>query len=199
MRGVRGTILRFLMAGILVSECRAQDKPVLSRSPLSEEQLSVYRGFLNKFSFLHFRNLSSVTVPFDFKGFPDSRPCLDGIELENVAESLRTAHRFEPEIAEGRELKLVNPLEQSKLLQQRDASPNIQRERMTPEAQHSGPELNFLVLSEIVFDKKHQFAVLKYLLVCGEHCATGQTLVMEKVDGKWTASSRRPCAMLVGY
>src|SRR5882724_5462107 len=127
MRGVRGTILRFLMAGILVSECRAQDKPVLSRSPLSEEQLSVYSGFLNRFSFLHFRNLSSVTVPFDFKGFPDSRPCLNGIELENVAESLRTAHRFEPEIAVGRELKLVNPLEQSKLLQQQNESPGDQK------------------------------------------------------------------------
>jgi hypothetical protein len=100
MRGVRRTILRFLIAVILVSGCRAQDKAVLSRSPLSEEQPGVYRGFLNKFFFLHFRNLSSATVPFDFKGFPDSRPWLDGIELENVAESLRTAHRFEPEIAE---------------------------------------------------------------------------------------------------
>ena len=87
----------------------------------------MYSGFLNRFSFLHFRNLSSVTVPFDFKGFPDSRPCLNGIELENVAESLRTAHRFEPEIAVGRELKLVNPLEQSKLLQQQNESPGDQK------------------------------------------------------------------------
>jgi hypothetical protein len=63
----------------------------------------------------------------------------------------------------------------------------------------TGSELNFLVLSEIAFDKKHQFAVVKYLLMCGEHCASGVTLVMEKVDGKWTESSRRPCALLIGY
>lgn len=198
MRGVRRTISTFFVAIILVSGCRPQDKPVVSRSPLSEEQLSVYRGFLDKFSFLHFRNLASVTIPFDFKGFPEGRPCLRGIELENLSESLRTAHTFGPEITKGRDLRLVDPLEQGKLLQQRDASSGTQKEKLTAQDQEIGSELNFLVLSEIAFDTKHQFAVLKYLLVCGQHCVSGTTLVMEKVDGKWTASSRRPCAMFVG-
>jgi len=54
------------------------------------------------------------------------------------------------------------------------------------------------VLSEIAFDAKHQFAVLKHLLVCGQHCVSGATLVMEKAEGKWTTSSRRPCAMFSG-
>jgi hypothetical protein len=176
----------------------SQDKPVLSRSPLSEEQLSVYSGFLDKFSLLHFRNLASVTVPFDFKGFPEGRPCLRGIELENLSEALRTAHTFGSEITKGRDLRLVDPLEQGKLLQQRDASSSNQKEKLTGEDQKTGFELNFLVLSEIAFDTKHQFAVLKYLFVCGQRCVSGTTLVMEKVDGKWTASSRRPCAMFVG-
>jgi hypothetical protein len=183
---------------ILVSGCRAQDRPVLSSSPLGEEQLSVYRGFLDKFSILHFGNLSNVTVPFDFKGFPDSRPCLNGIELENVSASLRTAHRFEPEIIEGRELRLVNPLEQSKLLQQRAGSPGNQKKELPNDNQKTRPDLSFLVLSEIVFDTKHQLALLKYLVVCGPHCVHGATLIMEKVDGNWTANSRRPCAQFTG-
>jgi hypothetical protein len=198
MLSVRTTTASIFAAIILALGCRSQDKPALSLSPLSEEQLNVYQGFLDKFSILHFRNLASVTVPLDFKGFPEGRPCLRGIELENLSESLRTAHTLGPEITKGRDLRLVDPLEQRKLLRQRDASSSNQKEKLSGEDQKTGSELNFLVLSEIAFDEKHQFAILKYLLVCGQHCVSGATLVMEKVDGKWTASSRRPCAMFVG-
>ena len=185
MHRARRTVPMFLLAVVLVSGLRAGDKPVLSRTPLNEEQLSVYRGFLDKFSVLHFKNLSSVTIPFDFKGFPESRPCLNGIELENVSASLRTAHKFGLEITEGRELKLVSPVEQSKVLQQKPTNENA-------------PNESFLVFSEIVFDTKHQLAVLKYLVVCGRHCVHGATLIMEKVDGRWTANPRRPCASFLG-
>jgi hypothetical protein len=69
MGGRRRIFLGFLVVAILVSDSRAQDKPVLSRSPFSEEQLSVYRGFLDMLSVLHSRNLSTVSLPFDFTGF----------------------------------------------------------------------------------------------------------------------------------
>src|ERR1700719_389270 len=151
-------ILGFLTAVVFVSGCKAQEKPSLSSSPLNQEQLSVYRGFLDKFSVLHFKNLSSVTVPFDFKGFPNSRPCLNGIELEGLSTSLRTAHRFGTEITEGRELKLVDPLAQVKLLQQQE-SPKVKEK--------SEPDSSFLTLSEVIFDTKHQFAILKYMVFCG--------------------------------
>jgi hypothetical protein len=187
-----------LMVTTLVSGCWSQDKPIVTSSPLSEEQLSVYRGFLDKFSFLHFRNLANFTVPFDFKGFPDGRPCLRGIELESHSEALRTAHRLGPEITKGRDVRLVNPLEQGKLFQQRDASSGKRKEKLTEDAVKTSSDLDYLVLSELVFDTKHQFAVVKYLSVCGQHCVSGGTLVMEKVDGKWAVSSRRPCAMFVG-
>src|SRR5882672_10797256 len=118
MGGTRRTFLGFFTVFILVSGCRAQDKPVLSRSPFSEEQLSVYRGLLDTLSTLHPRNLSTVTIPFDFTGFPETRPCLNGIELENISEALRTTHTFGPEITKGRDLKLVDRHEQMKLLKQ---------------------------------------------------------------------------------
>ena len=173
MDGTRRVFLGFSVAVILVTSCRAQDKPVVSRSPFSEEQLSVYRGFLDMLSVLHSRNLSTVSMPFDFTGFPETQPCLNGIELGNVSEAQRIVHTFGPEITKGRDLKL--------------------------EPQQVGSELNYLVLSEIVFDKKHQFAVVKYLLRCGEHCASGTVRVMEKVNGKWVVSSRPACAGLIDH
>jgi len=45
--------------------CLSDDKPVLTRAPLSEEQLSVYRGFLDKFAPLNLKKLSSSTIRFD--------------------------------------------------------------------------------------------------------------------------------------
>jgi hypothetical protein len=185
------TLVLVLFAHTLA--CGAQSKPAYSGPPLTEEQLSVYRGFLDTFSALHIKKLSNTILPLDFNGFPDGHPCLSGIELETPPDAPKTAHGFGPEITKGRELILVDPVEQTKLLKQRDtASPN-----QSNQAAQSGNDLNFLVFSEIAFDTKHKFAVVKYLRVCGEHCDSGATLVMEKIDGRWTTSSRRPCAMFV--
>jgi hypothetical protein len=172
------------------------DKPVASGPPLNDEQLSVYRGFLDKFSFLHFRNLANLTIPFDFNGFPDGRPCLQGVELQNLTEVLRTSHTFGPELTKGRDLRIVDSLEQEKLRQHRDEPSNSQA-KVSGEDQITNPDHSYLVLSEIAFDAKHRLAVLKYLLVCGQRCVSGATLVMEKVDDKWVVSSRRPCAIFV--
>ena len=190
--------LHAFLLTILASGCK--HKPVLSRAPFSDEQLNVYRGLLDMLSVLHSKNLSTVSEPFDFTGFPETRPCLNGIELEHVSEAQRIIHTFGPEITQGRDLKLVDRHEQTKLLKQRDASPIVPNEKLTEESQQNGSELNFLALSEIAFDKKHQFAVVKYVLRCGEHCGSGATLVMERVDARWIASSGRPaCALLIGY
>jgi hypothetical protein len=159
----------------------------------SSNQFQRSKDANDKFSALHIKNLSKITIPLDFNGFPEGCPCLTGIELESPSEFLNTAHVFGPEITKGRELNLVDPLEQTKLLKQ----PSGNQVKESQNGQTNGSELNFLLFSEIAFDAKHQFAVLKYLLVCGEHCVSGATLIMEKVNGRWTTSSRRPCAMLV--
>jgi hypothetical protein len=190
MKKIRTSVLVLL---VLPLACGAQSKHSFSGPPLAEEQLDVYRSFLDKFSALHVKNLSKITLPLDFNGFPEGRPCLAGIALENSSDAPKLAHVFGPEITDGRQLKLVEPLEQTKLLKQRDAASANQ----SKQAAQNGNGLNFLIFSEIAFDTKHTFAVLKYLLVCGEHCDSGATLVMEKVDGHWTTNSRRPCAQFV--
>ena len=178
-------VASILVLATVAMDSVAQTKTVYSQ-PLTEDQLSVYRGFLEKFDALHIKNLSKITLPLDFNGFPEGRPCLSGIELESSLDALKSAHAFGPEIAKGRDLNLVDPVEQTKLLEER--------------AKQSGStenDLNFLIFSEIAFDKTHHYAVLKYLLICGKHCDSGATLVMEKIDGHWTTSSRRPCAMFL--
>ena len=170
-------------------------KPTLSHEPLSDERAAVYHAFLGKFSFLHVTNLATVTVPFDFKGFPENRPCLQGMELENVSGAMRTAHTFGSDFVRGTDMKLVNPLDQAKLFEGKKPISNAQREDATKDLDS---KLSFHVLSEIVFDTRHHFAVLKHLVICGQKCVSGETLVMERVSDKWVVSSRRPCAMFIG-
>lgn len=180
-----------LLAVIFVSISSAQKKTSLTSSPLSMEQLNVYRAFLRNFAVRPLRNLASTTVPLDLNGMPEGRPCLRGIQLTNLSVPLGTIHSFGPETTKGLDLRLVDSLEQAKLRQQRDA------EKSRDGAQTPGSSLNYVVLSEIAFDAKDQFAVVKYLLVCGDHCMSGATIVMKKVEGTWTTDSRRPCAFVV--
>ena len=174
VRNIIASIWCVLVAGV---GCWAQSKPVVSRSPLSEERIGVYRAFLDRFASLHFRDLANLTIPLDFKGFAEGRPCLRGIDLEGSSEPFRTTHTLGTEITNGRELRLIDPAD--------DRNP-------------SSSKTQYLTLSEIAFDTQHRFAVLKYLLVCGPHCVSGATLVMEKMATKWAVSSRRPCAMFAG-
>jgi hypothetical protein len=197
MFGVRNIAASFLAIMIFGTGGWSRDNPVASRPLMNDEQLSVYRAFLDKFSFLHFKNLASLTIPFDFKGFPETRPCLQGAELQNLNEVLRTSHSFGPEMTKGRDLRIVDSLEQEKLRQRGDESLSEQG-KVGGENPATNPKSSYLVLSEIAFDAKHQLAVLKYLLVCGQRCVSGATLVLEKADGTWTVSSRRPCAIFVG-
>ncbi|MGO9591089.1 MAG: hypothetical protein ACLP3K_13715 [Candidatus Acidiferrales bacterium] len=195
MRSVKALAALYVVI-VLASPPKAQQQPVSSASPINAEQIAVYRGFLEKFSsFLHFRNLSNVTVTFDFKGFPEGRPCLRGIELENDSEPFRTTHALPQEITKGMDIRLVDTVQKRELLQQRDA---LSKDQNKPALDDQRAHSNVLVLSEIVFDTKHQFALVKYLLLCGQQCLSGDTLVMEKAHDEWIVSSRRPCAMFVG-
>jgi hypothetical protein len=152
----------------------------------------VYQGFLDKLGApLHIKNLASLTVPFDFKGFPEGRPCLKGIELGNLPEALQSTHEFGPEILKGRELNLVDRHKQLRLFRNRDAG---SAKQATQNATGAKDDVNFVIFSEIAFDSKHQFAVLKYILVCGEHCDSGATLVMEIVGGRWAPRRGLVCA-----
>jgi hypothetical protein len=43
-------------------------------------------------------------------------------------------------------------------------------------------------LSEIMFDKKHQRALVSYSFVCGALCGNGNTLILTKAKGNWRVS-----------
>ena len=185
----------FLFVAMLALGCQLKERPVLSTSPLSIERLQVYRGLLNSLPPNQSKNLANQTSPFSLSGVPDGSACLQGIELENRSQSGRTVHSLGAEITEGRSLRLVDPTEQAKILRKKDSAPPDQKraEDSPKESSDSG----FLAVSEIEFDKKHQFALLSYVFFCGSKCKYAATLVLEKHNEEWTAKTRRTCTVSV--
>jgi hypothetical protein len=191
------TMTSFLLAAIMVPGCQSQEKPVVRTSPVTTEELHVYRALLNLLNSqpaTQVKNLVSQTSPFDISHVPAGSVCLQGIEFENLSQSSRTVHSFSTEIAKGMALNLVEPAEQAKFLQERDsASPRQKRADDSAKASESG----LLVVSEIAFDKTHQFAVLNYVFFGGSRFKYETTRVLEKVSGEWTTPVRRVCTVSV--
>lgn len=186
---------------IYLMGCRSSAQTKVELSTLSSEQLQVYGDFLDEFSALHFKRLANRTAPLTSDDLPEGSACIRGLSLENQSRGGKALHQFDSEISKGRDINLVDPIAQAKTLQQMDEERSAQNAQSTGKSGKStdiiASEYGFLALSEIVFDKNHQFAVLKYMYFCGARCKQGSTLVMEKVGTSWTAKTRRPCTMII--
>jgi len=174
--------------------CLSQKSVTQPVAVLTEEQMAVYRGFLEALSATGFKNLSTSTIALEPSDLKPSSPCLQGLKLENPSGTGTSSHQLGPEIVRGLKLELVDSRQQAALIESADNAarqPAGESRERTPSA---ALEHGFLVLSEIGFDKAHQFAVLKYNFVCGTHCLTSQTYVLAKTDDGWKLKGR-PCAM----
>jgi hypothetical protein len=184
--------LAFLM--IPAAVCWSKNKPALNENPLSDEQVEIYRDFLKTYSnegkSEHF-NLGNRTDPLDLTGEGIRRACLLGIELENEKEAATTFHRFDPKVNLSQKITLVDPGRQAALVRENDPNNTIfKAHKSVKEAVESAFATGLLTLSEIAFEKTHQFAVMSYSFVCGGLCGNGETIVFKKVGGKWERTER---------
>lgn len=187
-------ITSFLFAVVIVSGCQSNEKAPLSTSPLTTEELQVYRALMNLLNSVpktEVKSLVNQTSLFDISDVPKGSVCLQGIEFEDLPHARRTVHSFGAEITKGRALKLVeaehaNPPE-------KDSPPTNQKR--AEDSVIASAELGLLVVSEIAFDKKHQFAVLHYVFFCGSKCKYEITRVLEKVGGEWTTPVKCVCTV----
>jgi hypothetical protein len=156
--------------------------------------LQVYGDFIELFSKMNFKFLSSRTFPLDLTGLRQNAACLQGFRLESAGHSVETSHALGPEVLRGRSIRLVGEKEESAILKQRDADATVHGETSNLDARGMTKDPGILALSEITFDKSHRFAVLKYVFLCGSHCNAGAIIVLEKVGSHWSASTRRACS-----
>jgi|SRR5882672_2615583 len=187
---MKSSILVFIASLLLgISATSAEkNKPTLSKTPLTTEEVEVYGTFLDSFVGKGKEpvNFSDMTFPLTLLDSDNRGPCLEGIKLDNSEDASHSIHAFEASISSGRAIKLVDE-RKHKI---KDPGKAIKHGESVDSAVRAGFQAGILRVSEIVFDEPHRFAVFKFSFYCGFTCGRGGTMVFEKVDSKWKQSNR---------
>jgi hypothetical protein len=177
-------------------------KPKVSDQPLTEEEVAVYRAVLKYY--VHQSggglNVSNTTRPSTLpSGCSDSAREI-GIEVANPSSSVAVVHKLSPSVLVGTRSVLVNPKKQKARIRTNDPQNVITRDlkgdqAATDQEVHESVDQAFATglfsLSEIIFDKSRQHAIVSYNFVCGRTCGHGDTLILEKADEGWKVGN--PC------
>lgn len=192
MKSLRTLLLLNIGLVALVS-CKSGASTAGPEKPLTSEQLQLYSDFLERFSKLNFTSLSNRTFPIDLSTVDKDAPCLHDLQF-GARESSKIVHSLTSSVLRGRSIPLVSAQEESEILKQRDAKKAAQSTDSTTDGSDATRDLGILALSEVIFDKSHHYAVLRYVLLCGSRCNSGAILVFEKVGSQWTAI-RHACSV----
>lgn len=172
-------------------------KTKLSPDPLTEDQVAVYRDVLDGYSngSNTALNVADKTETLDLS---EDKDCLKGIEMDTGNTSTSVVHRLDGRVTKmKKDITLVDAELQQKKVEENDPQKLMKRaiddgERVTEKQLDSSLRDAFtagiFTFSEIVFDKRHQRAVLAYSFVCGGLCGHGNTIVLKKIGGKWKQS-----------
>jgi len=182
----------YVIAVVLVSFSLSlgEDKPTKSTTPLTADEIAIYKAVLAHYSSKEAGglNVSIRTFPLDpgsSRGGLSNGDCLRGIELENLTATSRTFHELTPEILPGKNMKLVDPKKQSKVVRGNDPDKTTREGKSVGSAVASAFATALFSMSEIAFDKAHRHAVVSYSFWCGALCGNGSTLVFEKTGQGW--------------
>ncbi len=165
-------------------------KPAKSTTPLSADEIAVYKALLRTYGGDKSAglNVSVMTYPLDpnasTTGF-DQPQCLNGVQLDNLAAVSHSYHELSPEVLPSRAMKLVDPKSHSRIVRSNDPGNTIRKGKPVKDAVEAAFNGALFSMSEIAFDKEHRFAAVRYSFWCGSLCGHGSTLVFEKVNGEW--------------
>jgi hypothetical protein len=196
MQKLSFVMLVFLVVLGLSALCHSRgEKPVKSKEPLTTDEIAIYRAVLqqNAPQQSEYLNVSVRTHPLDPTS-PRSglnAECLQGIELQNLTNVSHSFHELTSNVLSGKNMKLVDPDKQAKIVHDDDPDKTIPKERSVHRAVHRAFSTALFSLSEIAFDKERRHAAVSYSLWCGSLCGHGYTLIFEKVGSKWKKTDRR--------
>jgi hypothetical protein len=170
-------------------------KPVKSTTPLSADEIAIYKAVLRSYTGDKDANLNvaATTYPLDpdasTTGF-DQSECLNGVTLENLASASSSYHELPADVLPAKGMRLVDPKKQARIVHSNDPSDTIRKGEPVKSAVEAAFSTGLFSMSEIAFDKQHHFAAVRYSFWCGSLCGHGRTLVFENVNGKWQNANR---------
>ncbi|MBZ5524507.1 MAG: hypothetical protein LAP21_19890 [Acidobacteriia bacterium] len=199
MNNIRMLSIIFLGLSLPPIAVPQEKKIELSKDPLTAEQVQIYRVILEHYTQNSDAslNIAVKTQAFDltdsFVGLKAGEGCLKEIELANLKQTATTVHKLDARVLVGKRMVLVDPEEQSALVRKNDPSNTIQGGKKVDEAVEQAFKSGLFSLSEIAFDKQHEWAVLSYSFYCGGLCGHGATVVLKKDKDtqEWKMTTRR--------
>jgi hypothetical protein len=173
-----------------------EPKPVISKDPLTAEQIAIYRAVLQDYTQGEDAalNIADVTAPFS-NDLTGDGSCQEGISAPDKGPLV--VHRMDPAVALNPKMVLVDPNRQNKTVKKNDPGNAIHsavadgRPVSDKEVEKSVKQAfatGLFTFSEIIFDKDHTYAAVWYSFHCGSLCGRGNTIVLKKVEGKWKIS-----------
>ncbi|MGP0017595.1 MAG: hypothetical protein ACLPHP_03420 [Candidatus Sulfotelmatobacter sp.] len=184
-------IVGVLLAAVFAAA--ADGKPTLSQSPMTAEQIEVYRAFLTSYTnggkSPHF-NLAKHTSTLDLSEEKGEGGCLKGIDLDCATHPESVIHEFDPKISLRENITLVDTDDQGRVVHENDPSQTMRQGIPVDQAVGRAFAAGLLTLSEVVFDKNHQFAAMRFSFICGGRCGHGATLLFRKRHGEWKELKR---------
>jgi hypothetical protein len=195
MRSTLVAACLFTLAVSSPSVDSTKNKPTKSMTPLSADEIVIYRTVLRQYvsDDRGSLNVSDTTYPLDSTSPMDKLPdseCLKGIKLENLETIAHSFHNLTPDVLPGGNMRLVDPKQQGKIARANDPSKTIRGGKSVDRAVRDAFDTALFSMSEIAFDKEHDYAVVSYSFWCGSLCGNGTTEVFEKVSGEWRRTDR---------
>jgi hypothetical protein len=153
---------------------------------LPKEALEIYGDFLDGYigKTQSKVNLVETTSVFHVSASERDAPCLNHFSPGVLDEKSQITHALDASLVNGRSVVLIDPAN-TKIADPEDA---IHRGVSVDDAVKAGFAAGQLRLSEVIFDKDHNFAIFSYSFHCGRLCGSGGTVLLEKKDHKWVRS-----------
>jgi hypothetical protein len=192
-------LLASLSLAMIVHAQTGVPQPSVSRDPMTDEQIAVYRAVLQDYlkDSKDSLNLADKTEVMEGGWTSFDGTCPKNRDLEATQTSGPLVHRFSAAAVLDKRIVIVDPSEQQKKIDKGDPQ-NLMMRAIDDHVSVSDTELDdsikqafkngVFTLSEIVFDKKHQRALVSYSFVCGSLCGNGNTLILTKARSSWKVS-----------
>ena len=171
------------------AQAKDEEKPLVSDSSLTAEQLAVYRAFLKDYltDDLGTLNLSIETAPVETDGPFGIHDCSNGMVMELPPQKVVHAFRNDDLAHLGfQSLHLVKPDQQSKRVKENDPGKAIRKGIPVDEAVKNGFSNALFTLSEVWLDKTHQHAIVSYRFWCGSLCGNGSSVLLVRKGDTWS-------------
>jgi hypothetical protein len=110
--------------------------------------------------------------------------------VDDLSTRWHSFHELTPDVLPSKNMTLVDPKRQAKIVRNNDPSTTIQQGKPVHSAVEKAFSTGLFSLSEIAFDKSHHYAIVSFGFWCGSLCGHGSTLIFENVSGQWKRTDR---------